>query len=167
MIGRDKVQLRSKIQLRHLAIAALIVTCITATIVLYFNKSNSYYEVLSNEVLGIINEANQRTPIEITPTNGTVPPVTINDTASLRVIFYSETKHRLSIEYYSNKKLRAISYLEESEKLLRRELFDLEGRIRIKCYYNSDGDLVQKEYYDENNRRVSQIYLPATIRPGY
>ncbi len=97
-----------------------------------------------------------------------MPPVTINDTASVKVIFYSETKHKESIEYYSNRKLRATSYLDESEKLVRQDIFDLKGRIRIRFYYDSNGHPLQKEFLDENNRRVYQkIYLPAGGNPGY
>ena len=161
MLDRDKVQLRNRNQLRHLFAVALILAAMIAASLLYLNSRNNYYERLSNEVQSITNDANQLPPIEITPTSGKLPPVTINDTASVKVIFYSESKHRISIEYYANKKLRAINYLDESEKLLRQDIFDLDGRIRIRLYYNSNSDLVQKEYYDESNRRVEQIpYFP-------
>ena len=169
MPSQDKTRQKKGIQIGHVAIAFLILTGAVAIIVLYLNKSNNYYGVLSNEVLDIINEADQLPPIDIVSTDGKVPPVTIDEPAPVKVIFYSETKHRESIEYYSNTKLRAISYLDESEKLVRQDLLDLEGRIRIRLYYNSNGGLVQREYYDENNRRVSQkIYLPVGGgRTGY
>ena len=65
MAGRDKVQLKSRIQLRHMFAVALISAAVIAVSLLYFNSKNNYYERLLNEVHGIIDEADQLPPTEI------------------------------------------------------------------------------------------------------
>lgn len=158
-----------KIPLGRVFIVLAILTAAIGGGVMYFNHRNDYYETLAQESRDIVNEADQLTPTVIVPVNGTVPPVTVDSATPAKVIFLSETEHKLSIKYYSNGLPYAISYLDEAEKVVRQDILDLQSRVRIRVYYNSNGDVVQKEYYDENGNRFYQhIYLPVGGgRPGY
>ncbi len=168
MPHQDKAPQR-KITLGHVFIALVILAAAVGGGVSYFNHRNNYYEALARENRRIINEANQLTPTVIVPVNGTVPPVTVNSATLVKVIFLSETEHKVSIKYYLNGKPCVISYLDESEKVVREDFLDAQGRVRIRFYYNSNGDIVQTDDYDENNQRIDQhIFLPVGGgRTGY
>ncbi len=168
MAHKDKAPQR-KIALSHAFIVFAILTAAVGGGVLYVKHRNNYYEALAQEGRDIVNDSDPLTPTVIVPVDSTLPVVTVDSATPVKLIFYSETNQKVSIKYYSNGIPRVISYLDEAEKVVRQDFLDTKGRIRIRLYYNSNGDLVQKEYYDENNNRIDQhIYLPVGGgRTGY
>jgi hypothetical protein len=70
------------------------------------------------------------------------------------VIVLSEHLDPTEIRYYSNRKLFAADQLDESENIVRRDVFDQNGLVRIQQFFRSDGKVTRKNYLNKDGTIV-------------
>ncbi len=139
-------------------LGALFVTA-SSLLVLGHVKS-AEFEKLKAQADAAIKEANRLPSVDISPSNDKASdqsvPKRIDHTGFVKVNYLSKQL----TAYYSAEQLIVIDYLDLTKAVVRREIFDIHGQLRILLLFDMQGNETQKDYFDEKGNRVDRYSYP-------
>ena len=175
---------------KRIFIVVVALLAVAAAVVIYFARRNDFYDKLARQAAREIQEANQKPAINIGSNDNRLPYEVIQTPGSAKIVRDDKTSRpktvdkgaspqmpqvpgpasvgdenqnrRMTKEYYSgNRKLIAIEHFGEGGKLVRRDIYDDQRRVRLKLFYNNAGKVVYEEAFDEKGLKVrSQPIVP-------
>ena len=80
----------------------------------------------------------------------------------LKILVLSNDRIERDIKYYFRSKLFALDNLASDKRVVRRDFFDTEGRLRV-CHFYSEEVFVHKCFFDNNGNIVLSRSNPDTI----
>ena len=118
------------------------------------------FEKLNARADAAIKEASRLPSIGISPSDDKAKaqpvPKWIEPTSPVRVNYPSKQL----TAYYSAQHLIVIDYLDLTKVVVRREIFDVQGRLRILLLFDTQGHETQKDYFDEKGNRIDRYSYP-------
>lgn len=144
-----------------IVVAFLFVTA--SCILLAGNNKAAKYEDLKTQAQSAINQANKNPAVNASPTQekSDVPKL-ITSPGYVRINYVSEKM----IAYYTDKHLIAIEYLDLTQTVIKRNVFDLQGRLRVQVLYETPSLVKQEDYFDEKGKRITHNPYPLPVEPG-
>jgi hypothetical protein len=144
--------------IRQFYLLTLTLSLIFASVLVWASqKKYRFYEDLLKTCENVIQKAEKLTPIEIQEDKFEIERQKLIKDDYVRIIILSEYLYKKEIKYYNDKKLIAIDKLDESEKLLRRDIFDTEGNVRIQIFYGQDEEKLRMYYVNLEGERINTI----------
>jgi hypothetical protein len=145
----------------------VFVLCIlVATISLIYFSQNKYtfYTNLIQQTDVNINKCNQESPSYITKgtdNNNLIKDLTEKNTYSK--VYIIEDGYTREIRYYYDGNLIAVDLQGYDSKIVRREIFDINGDKRISLYFYDERPM-KRQYFDEKGDTILSevIYIPES-----
>jgi hypothetical protein len=121
------------------------------------------YDKFKEQADVAIKQANKVPLLNASPTEEQSEiPKSIPSSNYVRINYVS----RKMIAYYANTHLIAIEHLDFSKTMIKREIYDVQGRLRVQLLFNAPDTVRQEDYFDEKGRRVDQYRYIAPTTGG-
>ena len=125
---------------------------------------NAEYDKFKEQAEAAIEQANKVPPLNASPAEEQAEVLkSIPSSNSVRINYVS----RQLIAYYANTRLIAIEYLDLSKTVIKREIYDAQGRFRVQLLFYVRDTVGQEDYFDEKGRRIfHHVYIAPTTGRG-
>lgn len=140
-----------------MAIGVIVGLFVIAGLLLYiFQDKYIFYEYLSKEGEEITRKCNQMTLSNLT------------ESICIRTNIFSEDGRVQEIKYFNRSNLTTIDIIGDDAKIVRRDIFDVNGNIRVRIYYLNEMQ-IHKHFLDEKGKIIlSKPIIPLILRSiGY
>lgn len=149
----------------------LFLFIISGSLLFVSQTKDEFYVNLIQQSEANVSKCDQTVPSVISIndlSNNSIKDLTKKSTYT-KVFVLSKGSSVQEIRYFYKSKLVAIDILGDNAKIVRRDIFDINGHIRVKLYYLSETP-VHKHFLDENGRITFSrpiIMPPVDWRSGY
>ncbi len=154
--------------IRRLYLAKLFMGVLLATALVWASQEKyAFYEKLLATCDSIISDAQSILPVKIGKEELQQTFDNIVQDSLVKVIVLSKHLDPLEIRYYSSRRLVAVDKLDESDKVLRRDVVDDSGNVRIQIFFGHDEKPLMRHYLNEDGDIVNArtFNLPYVV-PG-
>ncbi len=149
--------------LRKLAVCSLLLSALSALFLVAASTPKfQFYEELLENSSKLLAEATKAPSVRITQQslNNTTPP----SGRTVKILVLSSRGELLQARYFQNGTLKIIEYLDEGEKVVRRDLY-YKRRVRVRELIDQKGNLSQVTFLDVSGRILPWKELPVTPPP--
>jgi DNA topoisomerase VI subunit A len=149
--------------LRKLAVCSLLLSALSALLLVAASTPKfQFYEELLAKSSKLLTEATQVPPVRISEHS-------LNKNASpsgriAKILVLSSRGDPLQARYFQNGTLKVIEYLDEGEKVVRRDLY-YKKRVRVQELIDQKGNLSQVNFLDVSGRILHRKELPVAPPP--